>query len=97
MKIKEKYSNLYGSQPFYTVMENDGNSHGVVLVNSNAFGILYFTFFINNRNNFNILYKDYELIPNPGLTYRVTGGVLDFYMFLGPEPENVVQKYTEVI
>jgi alpha-glucosidase (family GH31 glycosyl hydrolase) len=51
----------------------------------------------NNINNFNILYKDYELIPNPGLTYRVTGGVLDFYMFLGPEPENVVQKYTEVI
>jgi hypothetical protein len=44
MKIKEKYSNLYGSQPFYTVMENDGNSHGVVLVNSNAFGILLFKF-----------------------------------------------------
>ena len=32
------YANLYGSQPFYTCMENDGKSHGVVLYNSNAFG-----------------------------------------------------------
>ena len=32
------YANLYSSQPFYTCMENDGKSHGVVMVNSNAFG-----------------------------------------------------------
>ena len=30
------------------------------------------------------------------LTYRTIGGVLDFYMFLGPEPENVIQQYTHV-
>ncbi len=30
------------------------------------------------------------------LTYRTIGGVLDFYMFLGPTPENVVQQYTGV-
>jgi hypothetical protein len=28
--------------------------------------------------------------------YRTTGGVLDFYAFLGPEPENVIQQYTHV-
>lgn len=72
---KVPFGNLYGSQPFYTCMEKDGKSHGVVLVNSNAF--------------------DYELIPNPGIVYRVTGGVLDFYVFLGPEPENVIQQYTQ--
>jgi maltase-glucoamylase len=45
--------------------------------------------------NFYII-KDYELIPNPGLIYRAYGGVLDFYMFLGPEPENVIQQFTKV-
>lgn len=29
-------TNQYGVQPFYNVLESDGNSHGVVLVNSNA-------------------------------------------------------------
>lgn len=32
----------------------------------------------------------------PALTYRTTGGVLDFYVFLGPTPELVTQQYTEV-
>ena len=29
-------TNQYGVQPFYNVLESDGNSHGVVLINSNA-------------------------------------------------------------
>jgi hypothetical protein len=31
-------SNLYGSHPFYLVMEETGHSHGVFLKNSNAMG-----------------------------------------------------------
>ena len=42
------------------------------------------------------LKKEYEFIPAPGLIYRVTGGVLDFYMFLGPGPEDVVETFTKV-
>lgn len=36
------------------------------------------------------------LNPYPSLTFRTIGGIFDFYMFLGPTPENVVQQYTEV-
>lgn len=34
--------------------------------------------------------------PTPIITYRVTGGILDFYIFLGDTPEQVVQQYQEV-
>jgi lysosomal alpha-glucosidase len=69
--------NLYGVHPFYLCMEQDGSSHGVFLLNSNAMEI--------------------ELGPLPSVTYRTIGGILDFYFFLGPSPEAVVQQYTEVI
>ena len=29
-------ANLYGVQPRYTVLEEDGNTHGVLILNSNA-------------------------------------------------------------
>ena len=37
------------------------------------------------------------LEPNPRLTYRTTGGILDFYFFMGPDPESVIQQYTQVV
>ena len=36
-------------------------------------------------------------MPNPGLTFRAIGGMLEFFFFLGPEPESVVKQYSEVI
>ncbi|KAK3096704.1 hypothetical protein FSP39_002561 [Pinctada imbricata] len=74
----QNYSNLYGTHPFYTCVEDgQGNTHGVLLLNSNA--------------------QDYSFTPLPMLTYRTIGGILDFYMFLGPTPENVIQQYTKAI
>ncbi|XP_050163983.1 sucrase-isomaltase, intestinal [Myiozetetes cayanensis] len=69
--------NSYGFHPFYMALEEDGNAHGVLLLNSNA--------------------MDVTLQPTPALTYRTTGGILDFYVFLGPTPELVVQQYTALI
>uniref|UniRef100_A0A674G9J7 alpha-glucosidase n=1 Tax=Taeniopygia guttata TaxID=59729 RepID=A0A674G9J7_TAEGU len=69
--------NSYGVHPFYMALEEDGNAHGVLLLNSNA--------------------MDVTFQPTPALTYRTIGGVLDFYMFLGPTPELVVQEYTQLI
>ncbi|KAM9318648.1 LOW QUALITY PROTEIN: sucrase-isomaltase, intestinal [Pholidichthys leucotaenia] len=40
---------------------------------------------------------DVTLQPVPALTYRTVGGILDFYMVLGPKPEMVVQQYTALI
>ncbi|XP_029922224.1 maltase-glucoamylase, intestinal [Myripristis murdjan] len=40
---------------------------------------------------------DVTLQRTPAITYRTVGGILDFYMVLGPTPELVVQEYTELI
>uniref|UniRef100_A0A8C1Q5H6 alpha-glucosidase n=1 Tax=Cyprinus carpio TaxID=7962 RepID=A0A8C1Q5H6_CYPCA len=40
---------------------------------------------------------DVTFLPTPALTYRTIGGILDFYMVMGPTPEAVVQQYTEMI
>ncbi|NWI69361.1 LYAG glucosidase, partial [Todus mexicanus] len=69
--------NLYGSHPFYLVMEDGGLAHGVFLLNSNAMDVL--------------------LQPSPALTWRTTGGILDFYIFLGPDPKSVVRQYLDVV
>ncbi|XP_029441992.1 LOW QUALITY PROTEIN: maltase-glucoamylase, intestinal-like, partial [Rhinatrema bivittatum] len=69
--------NSYGVHPYYMGLENDGNAHGVLLLNSNA--------------------QDITFLPTPALTYRTIGGILDFYMVLGPKPELVVKEYTELI
>uniref|UniRef100_A0A8C0E258 Lysosomal alpha-glucosidase n=1 Tax=Balaenoptera musculus TaxID=9771 RepID=A0A8C0E258_BALMU len=69
--------NLYGSHPFYLVLEDGGLAHGVFLLNSNA--------------------MDVVLQPSPALSWRSTGGILDVYIFLGPEPKSVVRQYLDVV
>lgn len=40
---------------------------------------------------------DVTLQPAPAVTYRTIGGVLDFYIFFGDTPEQVVHEFLEVI
>lgn len=47
--------------------------------------------YLRNSNGMDIV------LEANSLTYRTIGGVLDFYFFLGPSPEGVVQQYQEVI
>ncbi|KAM9779713.1 lysosomal alpha-glucosidase [Neosynchiropus ocellatus] len=37
------------------------------------------------------------LQPTPALTWVSTGGILDMYVFLGPDPKSVIQQYLQVI
>lgn len=39
-------ANLYGSHPFYIVQEEDSMAHGVFILNSNAIGSDWLTFFL---------------------------------------------------
>ncbi|XP_061576253.1 lysosomal alpha-glucosidase [Cololabis saira] len=49
-------------------------------------------FFLLNSNA-----MDVALQPAPALTWRTTGGIFDFYVFLGPDPGSVIEQYVEVI
>lgn len=44
----------------------------------------------------NVYVVDIFIQPTPIITYRIIGGILDFYVFLGDTPEQVVQQYQEV-
>lgn len=48
--------------------------------------------FLLNSNAMEVI-----LQPYPAITYRTIGGILDFYIVLGPSPRDVVRQYTEII
>lgn len=82
-------------------MEEGANAHGFFLLNSNAMG--QFGTLIEKSIKSNILLSlclvslDVALQPAPALTWRTVGGILDFYVFLGPDPGSVIGQYMEVI
>ncbi|KAM9770100.1 lysosomal alpha-glucosidase [Menidia menidia] len=49
-------------------------------------------FFLLNSNAMDVV-----LQPAPALTWRTIGGILDFYVFLGPDPASVIEQYVQVI
>lgn len=73
--------NLYGTHPFYMVIEENGASFGVFIFNSNAQDYRF---------------DEYER-NQATLTYRTIGGILDIFFFAGSRPEDVIRQYQTVI
>lgn len=64
---------------------------------SNTVNLVYRVYWNESiKCNFMLTLIDVTLQPTPALTYRTIGGILDFYMVMGPTPELVVQEYTAV-
>lgn len=69
----------------------------------NLYGVHPFYVNVENDGNANgVFFKnsnamDIILQPLPAITYRTIGGIIDFYFFLGPTPDSVVQQYTDVV
>ncbi|CAG8514259.1 10673_t:CDS:2 [Acaulospora morrowiae] len=68
--------------------ENLYGSHPFYLElrNGKAHGV-----FLLNSNGIDIIYEEERL------TYKVIGGILDLYIFLGPTPIDVIEQYSELI
>ncbi|CAF1261434.1 unnamed protein product, partial [Rotaria sordida] len=81
----EPNTNQYGSHPFYVLMEQIPNTDGIP--SGHMHGVL-----LLNSNA-----MDYSFGSTPSLTIRTIGGILDFFIFLGPTPEQVIQQYTWLI
>ncbi|CAF1542218.1 unnamed protein product, partial [Didymodactylos carnosus] len=77
-------ANHYGTYPFYLVMEQNSSTG---LPNGNMHGVL-----LLNSNA-----MDYSFTPIPSITLRTIGGILDFYVFLGPKPDEVIKQYTWLV
>ncbi|CAL9693366.1 unnamed protein product [Knipowitschia caucasica] len=65
-------------------------SHPFYIVQE-ADGFAYGVFMLNSNA------MEVILQPTPALTWVALGGILDLYVFLGPNPESIIRQYLQVI
>ena len=76
--------NMYGSHPAYWQLERGTREDDEASGSAHAV-VLY------NSNQMDIV------VANDTITYRVTGGIIDLSILLGPTPADVASQYTELV
>ncbi|XP_071510130.1 lysosomal alpha-glucosidase-like isoform X1 [Diadema antillarum] len=71
----------------------NSNLYGVhpFYINMEPDGLAHGVFLLNSNA------MDVILQPAPALTYRTIGGILDFYILLGPDPIDLVRQYHGIV
>ena len=77
-----EHMNLYGAQPMYVELRPSGNSHGVLLLNSNGMDVV-----ITSSN----------YTGSSTIDFKAIGGIVDLFVMVGPSVDNVVQQFTRIV
>ncbi|CAH8458144.1 unnamed protein product [Schistosoma turkestanicum] len=98
-EIEQKYPNTFDSWVRLALWGHDGNPQS----NANLYGTHNFfmglkydgsafgVFFLNSNA------QEVATTPLPAITYRTIGGILDFFVFTGPKPLDVLNQYYDLI
>ncbi|CAH8477884.1 unnamed protein product [Schistosoma bovis] len=98
-EIEQKYPNAFDTWTRVALWGHDGNpqsyanlygTHNFIMglkYDGTAFGI----FFLNSNA------QEVAITPLPAITYRTIGGILDFFVFTGPKPLDVINQYYDLI
>ncbi|KAJ4458053.1 putative Sucrase-isomaltase; intestinal [Paratrimastix pyriformis] len=75
---------LYGAHPVWMDIQPNGKSHGGFMLNSNAMDV--------------VLTPGSADSDTPAtMTWRLTGGILDLYLYVGPTPHDVIRQHAQIV
>eukprot|EP00708_Paratrimastix_pyriformis_P002064 GAFH01000802.1.p1 GENE.GAFH01000802.1~~GAFH01000802.1.p1 ORF type:complete len:926 (-),score=379.32 GAFH01000802.1:65-2842(-) len=78
--------NLNGAHPVWMDLQADGQAHGGMMLNSNGMDVV-------------LTPGDASHVPVVPATmqWRLTGGIVDLYLYPGPSPHDVVRQHTRIV
>jgi len=85
-EVTWKRYTLFNKDQFPTENVNLYGSHPFYLAVEDQDGSSSGVFLFNSNA------MDIILQPKPAITWRTVGGILDFYVFMGPQPGDVVRQ-----